>query len=394
MKAFHELVIVEMAGAASGAYAAKLFADFGAQVVIVEPPGGDAARWTGASAGQSSAAFTYLNTGKSSLAVDAKTATGEDLLRRVCQRADVIIESFSPGPAEPLPDSVTSNEPTVRVRISPFGLDGPSSSYRSTPFTDFAVAGHMFLTGEPDRTPLQGAPDQSLFAAGTHAYIGALTALIAREATGRGQDIDISHFEVMTSLHQWTTVRYTHGGVIQTRVGNRYGSLHPSTLYECADGWVAFGAVGNEPLLRFLSLVGMESMLEDQRFASGAARFANADAFDAILGPWMKEHTVAEVVSLGQAIRAAVAPVNDLENLLADEHLAARRFWAQPEDSEDSAGEVRYPGPPFRMSGHVWALRRAPEAGAGSDRWHGLSADAAAVLRRAGMLRSDPHEPR
>jgi crotonobetainyl-CoA:carnitine CoA-transferase CaiB-like acyl-CoA transferase len=390
MKPFAELTIVEVSGSVAGAYAAKLFSDFGARVVKVEPPEGDVSRRTGPEFGRSSALFEYLNTGKSSLALDTETASGREVLARVCAAADIVIESFSPGPAEPLPDAVTSSAAAIRVRISPFGLTGPCRDYRSTPFTDFAVAGHMYLTGEPDREPLQGAPDQTLFAAGAHAYIGALTALIAREHTGRGQDIDISHFEVMTSVHQWTTVRYTHGGVIQTRVGNRYGSLHPSTLYECSDGWVAFGAVGNEPLSRFLALVGMEEILEDERFNSGGGRFANADAFDAILGPWMLAHTVAEVVSLGQAIRAAVAPVNDLETLLNDEHLAAREFWARPVDTTDPA---EYPGPPFRMSGHAWRLTSAPAVGEGGELWHGLAEADATVLRYAGLLVEDAREP-
>lgn len=386
MKSYSDLLVVEFAGAASGAYAARLFAGFGAHVVKVEPPEGDATRWTGPAAGGSTAEFEYLNTGKSSLAVDTASATGRDLAARLCAKADVIIESFSPGPPAPLPDSVTAGPNVVRLRISPFGLDGPYSNYRSTPFTDFAVAGHMFLTGEPDRTPLQGAPGQSLYAAGTHAYIGALTALIAREHTGRGQDVDISHFEVMASLHQWTTTRYTHGGVVQTRAGNRYGSLHPSTLYECSDGWVAFAAVGNEPLSRFLALVGMESILEDERFDSGGKRFANADAFDAILGPWMLQRTVAEVVALAQAVRAPVAPVNDLRALLADAHLAARGFWERPEGTADP---TLFPGPPFRMSTHGWRLTPAPAIGDGGRDWLGLDPGDANLLHDAGLLRYD-----
>lgn len=357
-KPFEQLRIVEIAGSPAGAYTAKLFADYGAVVVKVEPPGGDPLRSAGAhGAAGTSPLFRYLNTGKASLALDLSSAEGERILRELCRNADVIIESFSPGPPAPLADDLTHHDQVVRVRISPFGLTGEWSKRRSTPFTDFAASGHMFLTGEPDREPLQGAPNQTLFAAGTHGYIGALAALTARDRTGRGQDIDVSHFEVMTSLHQWTTVRYTHSGVIQRRAGNRYGSLHPSTIYRCSDGYVAFGAVGNEPLSRFLALIGMDHLLEDERFASGSARFANADEFDAILGDWMLAHTVAEVIELGQAIRAPVGPVNTIEALLDEPHLRARDFWRHPEDDESA---VRYPGPPFRMSAHPWRLRTAP----------------------------------
>ncbi len=389
MKPFNELTVVEISGSVAGAYAGKLFADYGARVVTVEPPTGDPQRWTGPlSQGGMSTAFQYLNTGKSSLGLDASTRSGRDVLRRICSSADVVIESFSPGPPTPLTDDVTAHPLVVRVRISPFGLNGPYSAHRSTAFTDFAVSGHMYLTGEPGREPLQGAPGQSLYASGAHGYIGALTAVLARERTGRGQDVDVSHFEVMASLHQWTTVRYTHGGVIQTRVGNRYGSLHPSTIYQCKNGYVAFGAVGNEPLSRFLSLIGMEDLLQDEGFATGSARFANADAFDAIIGPWMLEHTVGEVVELGQSIRAAVAPVNEIRDLLADEHLNARRFWSRPAfDGDDTS----YPGPPFRMSEHQWELKPAPDVGTGSSRWVLEGVDARSLLQEAGQLRVDPN---
>ena len=364
MKKFKDLVIVEVAGSVAGAYAGKLYSDYGAQVVKVEPAPGDPSRSTGPLLGSGiSAEFAYLNTGKSSLELDSSSPAGHELLRVLCSTADVLIESFSPGPPAPLPDAITASAESIRVRISPFGLTGPSAGHRSTPFTDFAAAGHMYLTGEPDREPLQGAPNQSLYASGAHAFIGSLAALFARERTGRGQDIDVSHFEVMTSLHQWTTVRFTHGGVIQRRVGNRYGSLHPSTIYECNDGYVAFAAVGNEPLSRVLAVIGMEDLLDDPRFSSGAARFTNADAFDALLEPWMKEHAVHEVVELGQAVRAPVAPVNSIEALLTDPHLAARGFWSEIEGSPDG---LRYPGPPFRMSGHEWALKPAPQIGEGT----------------------------
>ncbi|MGE0597966.1 MAG: CaiB/BaiF CoA transferase family protein [Dehalococcoidia bacterium] len=367
MKPFEELTIIEIAGSVAGAYAGKLYSDYGAKVVKVEPLEGDPSRTAGPLlAGGMGTEFAYLNTGKSSLALDVRSSPGSDVLRRLCTGADVLVESFSPGPAEPLPDAITRHEELIRVRVSPFGLTGPYSRYRSTPFTDFAVSGHMYLTGEPDREPLQGAPNQTLYASGAHAFVGSLAALIARDENGAGQDVDVSHFEVMASLHQWTTVRYTHGGVIQRRVGNRYGSLHPSTIYRCKDGYVAFAAVGNESLSRFLAVVGMEYLLEDERFASGAARFTNADAFDAIIEPWMLEHSVAEVVELGQGVRAPVAPVNDMNDLLADAHLNYREFWAHPDGEEDS---LRYPGPPFRMSGHPWALKHAPklnEVAAGS----------------------------
>ena len=359
VKPFNELLVVEIAGSIAGAYAGKLFSDHGARVVKIEPPGGDSMRTVGMLAADGvSTLFHSLNTGKQSIELDITSEPGQADLRELCQVADVVIESSSPGPLVPLGDALTGGPGRVRLRISPFGLDGPYAGWHSTPFTDFAVSGHMYLTGEPDREPLQGAGPQALYASGTYGFIGAMTSLLARDRLRSGQDVDVSHFETMTSLHQWTTVRYTHGGVVQRRAGNRYGSLHPSTIYECNDGFVAFGAVGNESLGRFLAVVGMGDLLDDPRFESGAKRFDNADEFDAILGAWMREHSVAEVVRIAQEVRAPVAPVQTISGILADEHLNARNFWRTP-----PAETWRYPGPPFRMSGRAWRLAASPGLG-------------------------------
>jgi crotonobetainyl-CoA:carnitine CoA-transferase CaiB-like acyl-CoA transferase len=398
VKPFTDLFVIEVAGSIAGAYAGKLFSDHGARVVKVEPPRGDPMRRKGVLASDgTSAIFHALNTGKSSLCLDLETTVGRRDFAHLAGRADVIIESSSPYPLEPLADQLTDGAGCIRLRISPFGLDGPYASRASTPFTDFAISGHMYLTGEPDREPLQGAGPQSLYASGAYGFIGALTALHARESIGTGQDIDVSHFEAMVSLHQWTTVRYTHGGVVQRRAGNKYGSLHPSTIYQCKDGYVAFGAVSNEPLSRFLAVIGMEELLEDPRFESGATRFENARAFDSLLERWMREHNAGDVVRLAQEVRAPVAPVQTISGILADEHLNARSFWVIP-DGES----LRYPGPPFRMSGHQWLLRSSPApcsaardaTVAGTDLWSsasmgggGTSAGALAGLRILDLTR-------
>jgi crotonobetainyl-CoA:carnitine CoA-transferase CaiB-like acyl-CoA transferase len=131
----------------------------------------------------------------------------------------------------------------------------------------------------------------------------------------------------------------------------------------------------------------MESLLEDERFRTGSARFANADAFDAIIEPWMRERTVAEIVELGQSIRAAVAPVNQLSDLLSDPHLNARKFWQQPTDSSPY-----YPGPPFRMSGHRWQLSKSPAISEGAGDWIRKLTDNLEVLEHAGIVRHGPHD--
>jgi crotonobetainyl-CoA:carnitine CoA-transferase CaiB-like acyl-CoA transferase len=357
MKPFNQLLVVELAGSVAGSHAGKMFADLGARVVKIEPSAGDPRRAEGEPLDGMGTVFAALNTGKESVALDVHTATGATSLHQLLARADLVIESSAPEPLHPV--TADTNHPhLVRLFISPFGLSGPYAGFRSTAFTDYAISGHMYLNGESDREPIQGAGRQPEYAAGTYGFIGAMVALQAREQTGRGQTVDVSHHEAMSSLHQWTTVRYTHGGFIQRRIGNRYDTTHPITIYPCKDGHVAISPSAEAQGQRFLAVTGLGHLLEDPRFATGVARLNNADAFDELLMPWLMEHTVAEIVEICQTARIPAGPVPSMMELLEDEHLNARGFWRQVAGSS-----LRYPGPAFRMSGHEWSLRPPPRLG-------------------------------
>ncbi len=290
-KPFADLVVVELAGSVAGGYCGKLFADFGAKVLKVEPPGGDPMRVEGESLGEYGTTFAYLQTNKRCLELDTSAPEFATLLAS----ADILIESASPGPLIPL--SLAESQPNlVHVTISPFGVTGPYAHYRSTPITDYAAGGHSYLSGEADREPLQGAGRQPEYAAGTHAFIGAMAALRVRDDTNRGQSVDVSHMETMASLHQWTTVRYSHGNFIQKRIGNRYDTTHPITVYPCKDGFVGVSASSDDQGQRFIAVTGMVELLDDPRFANGTARLQNWEAFDNAIMPWLMSHTSAEIV--------------------------------------------------------------------------------------------------
>ncbi len=374
-KRFEDLLVIELAGSVAGGYAGKLFAGFGATVLLVEPPGGDPNRSVGEALGDSSTLFAWLHTGKGGVCLDLQTASGRNLLRRLLERADVLIESSSPQPLHPATSDV-SHDRLVKLYISPFGLTGPYRGYRSTPFTDYAAGGQMFVTGEPDREPLQGAGRQPEYAAGTYGFIAAMAALRYRARSGAGQTIDVSHMEAMASMHQWTSVKWTHTGTIERRIGNKYSSAHPITIYPCKDGYIALSAAGDLSTERFLSVIGMAHLLADPRFATGLDRLEHFAAFDAEILPWLLEHTVEEIVTLGQEVRVPVGPVPGMLELLQDRHLAAREFW---ETVEVAGRALRYPGPPFRLSRHEWQQKPPPRAGA----------DTAATLGEQGIRHLD-----
>lgn len=386
---FEDLVVVELAGSVAGAYAGKLFAGFGATVLLVEPPAGDPQRMVGEQLGNCGTLFAHLAAGKQSVCLDTRTATGRGVLLRLLERADLVIESSSPNPLEPITCGMPSDR-VVRLYVSPFGLTGPYSSFRSTPFTDYAAGGQMFVTGEPDREPLQGAGRQAEHAAGTYGFIACMAALWYREQRGTGQTIDVSHMEAMASMHQWTSVKYTHTGTIEHRIGNRYSSAHPITIYPCKDGHVAVSAAGEESAARLLAVMGYSDLLADPRFATGLDRLQHFDAFDSAIQPWLMVHTVDEIVHIGQEVRVPVGPVPGMLALLEDPHLGSRGFW----DTVDVDGTLlQYPGPPFRLSRHAWRAAPPPTPGSSTRQTlTGLGVTNLDALHQAGIARMADHD--
>ena len=254
-KPFAELRVVELAGSHAGAFAAKIFADYGAEVVKVVPPDGDPLIHHGEALkshvlgdGEIGSIWAYCNTSKQIIAGEP----GSPEVRELVTRADVVIESSAPDPLVPTTAELEASR-LVRVHLSPFGLSGPWSQRRSNVFTDDAASGHMYLNGEPHRHPFRRHGRHTEYAAGMYGFIGALAALIARESTGLGQTVEVSHIEAMVAMHQHTTTMWTHAGHILRRDGNAQpGMWHPAGVYECADGFVFLGHATGTKLEPFL----------------------------------------------------------------------------------------------------------------------------------------------
>ena len=348
-KPFAELRVVELAGSHAGAFAGKIFADYGAQVVKVVPPDGDPLIHHGELLGSHSlgdaevgSIWAFCNSSKQVLEGDHRSPEIAELV----STADVVIESSAPDPLTP----VTSNldaPTTVKVYISPFGLSGPWSDRRSNVFTDDAASGHMYLNGEADRHPFRRHGRHTEYAAGMYGFIGALAALIARESTGQGQMVEVSHLEAMVAMHQHTTTMWTHAGHILKRDGNAQpGMWHPAGVYECADGFVFLGHATGRKLEPFLQAGGMGHLFEDPRFATNESRGRNKRAFDEALRPWLMSQTSSELCDLGEATFSPMGPVWSTHEFLGDPHMAAREFFV-PLDRERGAEVI--PRGPFRL---------------------------------------------
>ena len=350
------LRVIEVAGSPAGAYAGRLLAACGAEVLRLEPPGGDPWREVGERWRGVGAEYAYLNVGKRAGRLRQSADGGRGQILELIDRSgvDVVIESAAPGPLEPLVEESDAPQ-AVLLRMSPFGLGagtrdvwGEAGPPRSNGFTDDAWSGHLYLNGAPDREPIARPGLHSSCQAGAHAVIGGLAALLARPAIGRGQVVDVSHVEALAALHQYTTVMWTQAGYVLGRVGNSQGGpWHPVGVHRCKDGHVSLAMPAREMLQPFLDAAGLGHVLEDSRFAEDADRAEHREEFDRAIDPWMMAHTAAEIIELGERVRVPIGPVIDALGVLDDPHFRARGFFV-PIDG-DSGPLV--PRGPFLLNG-------------------------------------------
>ncbi len=317
---FAELRVVDRGGTVATAYAAKLFADLGARVSALPTDR------------LSEAQLHYLR---------RHVTVGSD--DRAVATADVVIDADDHPPAPGHADDLGPG--VVNLRLGHHGRAGPYASWRGTDLTDYALGGHLYLYGHPDRAPLQGPANQPAIAAGLFGFVGTMAALLARPTLGAGQTVEVGHMEAMVALHQFTLIRYTMTGDVLRRMGNRFtGQGQPNGLYRCADGWVAIAAPTDPQVESLLDATGLGHLLDDPRIESVMDFQTNPAVLDDALAPWLAERTVEEVTDLFQAMRVPTAPAPTMSGLLDDPQLAERDLW----EVDDG---LRLPRSPLRF-GH------------------------------------------
>jgi crotonobetainyl-CoA:carnitine CoA-transferase CaiB-like acyl-CoA transferase len=365
------LRVVDLGCDVAGAWCARLFAAFGADVVRVEAPdASDPLRRAGPfdapdDTAETRASHLYLNAGKRSLALDARDAAGRALLERLIARADVLVETLDPARREALDlEPAAAGErhrALIHVSISPFGLEGPYADFRATPMISAALGGYMYIGGSPDRQPLANLSPQPDCMAGLHGFVGAMAALRHRDSSGRGQHVEIAVQECMASIHQFTVTRWVYNRRIQRRIGNRYQRAHPITIYRVADGLVSIAVANQEQYVRFLDLIGMGALRADPRFADVFTCSEHTQAFDAAVAPRLREMRREPLVFDCQKQRVPAGFVNDLREILDDPQYRARGFWTTVD--HPLAGAHVHAGFPVRMSDTPPLARRAPLLG-------------------------------
>ncbi|HIK99139.1 MAG TPA: hypothetical protein EYG13_06285, partial [Dehalococcoidia bacterium] len=230
------------------------------------------------------------------MTLDLASEGGAAILKELVTQADVLIENFAPGIMESMGlDYATLsaiNPRLVMASISNFGQSGPYRDYRADTMVEMALSGQMYVNGDPEREPLSSTGYQPSYQSALYAYSGIMAALIARDRDDRGQYLDVSIQEAMASEHQFTLNGFTASGKIRMRSGNRYGSVHPTTILPCkADdngkpGLVSLGISDPTQYVLFLQLLDMSELLGDPKFANPQMCAVNYREFDALISPW------------------------------------------------------------------------------------------------------------
>jgi benzylsuccinate CoA-transferase BbsE subunit len=343
----------------TGALAAKLFADLGADVILVEPPGGSPLRgippfWRGEPHLERSLFFWFYASGKRGITLDVAQPSGTELLGRLAAAADAVIETGPPGGRDALRDA---NPRLVLVSITPFGQRGPYRDWRASDTVAQAMGGMLSVSGHADGPPLRSLGLQAYHQASIFAAVGALAALLARDTTGHGQHVDVSLQAAVAGALEHVPGLWHQAGL----VGRRQGTLHWTRYFRvgrCKDGWVMHCTLGDwTSLVEWVKADGMAEDLGAPEWEDIRHRQAAAEHLFDVLDAWAARYTVAELHEGAQLRRIPYAAVRAPEALLRDPQLAERGFFV-PIEHPDLEIEVPYPGPAFRLEG--WTPPRRP----------------------------------
>jgi crotonobetainyl-CoA:carnitine CoA-transferase CaiB-like acyl-CoA transferase len=363
--------VVDFTTAMAGPCCSMLLADFGADVLKVEPPGGEGARTWGASRfgedGSFSALFVSMNRNKQSTVVDLKTEEGRPRAHALMRDADVVLESFKPGAAERLGvgyETARELRPdVVYCSISGFGQTGP---LRERPGYDQllqAYAGHMSVTGEPGRPSVRIGPSAIDLLTGAHAAYGIVLALRERDRTGAGQRVDTSLYD--SSLHLVThfIADYTGSGRVPGKEGGGFAFLAPYGMFQARDREFYMG-VGTDRMFRALcEAIGRPALADHPRFASNPERVAHRDELDAELAPVFAGRDAATWIELCDDLGIPASLVSTIGEVVEQEQARAREMLV-----DTGIDGVRTAGIPVKLSETPGTVRRPPPRLGDADR--------------------------
>ena len=362
------LKVIEMGSFIAGPFCGQLLADFGADVVKLEPPGtGDAMRqWGVAKRDGKSLWWPVIARNKQSVTLDLRKPEGRALARRLIAEADVLVENFRPGTLEDWglgPDVLKADNPgLILARVSGFGQTGPYAGRAGFGSVAEAMAGMRHLAGFPDRPPPRVGLSIGDSLAGVFGAMGVLLALRARDAAtaGTGQVVDVAITESVLAVLESVVSEYSGTGQVRGRTGSILPGVAPSNLYPTADGsFILIGANADGIFKRLAQAMGEPGLAADARYATHVARGRHQDELDDRIAAWTERHGLDDLVTLLAEHGVPAGPVNDAAAVVADPHLQARAAVIEIETPDfgpltmqgvaprlsDTPGRVAWSGP-------------------------------------------------
>ena len=350
--------MLELGSLIAGPFVGKTLADFGAEVVKIEPPGeGDPLRKWRKMRNGTSLWWHVQARNKKSVTCDLRRPAGQEIVRRLARRSHLVVENFRPGALEKWNlgwDALSRDNPKlVLVRISGYGQSGP---YRSRPgFAAIAeaMAGFRYVTGFPDRPPAR--PNLSIgdTIAALHGVIGALMALHEASKTGKGQVVDVALYEAMFNCMESLLPEYDAQGYVRERSGSALPGIAPSNLYPCRDGHVLIAANADSLFTRLMTAIGRADLRDDPALARNDGRAAQMQRIDEAIGQWTAQRSLEEVLSGMEKAEVPAGRIYTAADIACDPHYAARGMLA-----EIVAGD----GEPLKVPGIVPKLSDTPGA--------------------------------
>jgi crotonobetainyl-CoA:carnitine CoA-transferase CaiB-like acyl-CoA transferase len=358
--------VIELGQLIAGPFCGQVMADFGAEVIKVEPPGkGDAIRqWGRLDKDGDPVWWSVIARGKRSVTLDLRTEEGQTVLRDLVREADVLIENFRPGTMERWGlgyDRLSEINPgLIMARVSGYGQNGPYSSRAGFASVCEAAGGMRYISGYPDRPPVRVGLSLGDTMAGFNAAMGILLALQHRNRTGKGQVVDSAIYEAVLSLTEALVAEYDAGGHIRERFGSALPGIAPSNAYPTADGKeVIIGANQDTVFARLCEAMGAPELATDERYADHQARGRNQEELDARVGDWTRTVPAQEIVDRLSEAGVPVGLAYTAADMLDDPHFAARESVVRLPDPKrgslamqnvfprlsDSPGQVRSLGP-------------------------------------------------
>ena len=366
------LRVIELGQLIAGPFAAKTLADFGADVIKIEPPNtGDPLRKWRLLKDGTSVWWQIQSRNKRSIALDLKQVEAQDIVRQLVKDADVLIENFRPGAMEAWslgPDELLAINPKlIMLRISGYGQTGP---YRDKPgfgVVAEAMSGLRHLTAEPGRVPVRVGVSIGDTLASLHGVIGILLALHERHTSGKGQVIDVALYEAVFNCMESLLPEFSAFGAVREAAGSALPGIAPSNAYKCQDGgYVLIAGNGDSIFKRLMQTMRRDDLGLDAGLTDNAGRVQRVEEIDAAIGAWTATLSVAQVLELLDAASVPAGRIYNVADIAADPHYQARDMILQTVMADGST--LALPGIVPKLSRTPGSHRRnAPEIGQDTD---------------------------